>query len=149
MDDMILYHGTNDADGVMKNGIRPSSDEVPAGASGVYLSTSPKSSRMYGDVLRVEVPDNLKLHPDITQHPELELTRRRNQYAKEGPEGDEWYTAEEKTGRAADVSEDLAKKGYDGHYDSMVEHGDVVIFDPAHIKVLGRVNPKLNGSQFK
>ncbi|CAB4124063.1 hypothetical protein UFOVP45_134 [uncultured Caudovirales phage] len=151
---MILYHGTNsgNAENIKKNGFQPSTDEVPAGASGVYLSSSIDSARTYGDhILKVSVPDHLKIHPDIAEHPELNLTRRRNQYDQEkfwNDDADEYYEPEERTGRAADVSDDLEKKGYAGHHDSMVDRNDVVVYNPAHIKVVDHIKPNLSTKQF-
>lgn len=152
---MILYHGTDEAyaKNIMANGFEPSSDTVPAGASGVYLSRSIDSARGYGShILKVEVPDHLKIHPDITQDPELQLTRRRNQFVTEmhyGEDAEQYYEPHEQTGRAADVSGDLAQKGYDGHHDSMVDRNDIVIYNPSHIKVLEHIKPTLNTKQFK
>lgn len=162
---MILYHGT-DEDKVMdilKYGLAPSDSSVTAGASGIYLSRS--SSPDYGDgtVLKVYVPDNLKIHPDITQHKDLELMRRRNQYAEEeyggSRDGSDDFTEEEMdTSGAGDVSDVLFRKGYDGHIDSMVDYGDTVIYRPHHVTVVGikhadsdefkPVNSKLNADQF-
>jgi hypothetical protein len=160
---MILYHKTSpeDASEIVKHGFNPSSDDVPAGASGVYLSTTPRgatSSSAWGSgaILKVHVPDNLKLHPDIDSDPELGIVRRANNFVREyrdnGEETREWYEPEEQDfDKADDVSQVLSRKGFDGHYDSFDHPDHVVIYNPSKIKVLS-VNDEpvgpLNRKQF-
>lgn len=140
------FHGTYDYNlaSIGKEGLGPSSDTVTAGASGVYLTTDAEKARQWGDhVIHVEAPDNLKIHPDITLHPDLELTRRRNQYANEleelTPEQlKEYYEPDErKPEKANDVSRVLENRGYDGHYDGMVNKGELVVYDPRKLNILG------------
>jgi hypothetical protein len=145
---MILFHKTSLADAaeIAKYGFNPSSDDVPAGASGVYLSTTPegaKASSAWGSgaIVKVHVSDNLKIHPDIAATPEMDLIRRANNFAREykdnGEETREWYEPEEQDfDKADDVSQVLARKGFDGHYDSFDHPNHVVIYNPNKIKVL-------------
>ena len=140
------FHGTyeHNLKSIGEEGFGPSGDEVTAGASGVYLTNNQETAKQWGDhVVHVEVPDNLKIHPDITLHPDLELTRRRNQYANElhelGPEElkDHYSPEERKPEKAADVSSVLEKQGYHGHQDSMVNYGDTVVYHPEKLNILG------------
>jgi hypothetical protein len=140
------FHGTykHNLKSIGEEGLGPSDDSVTAGASGVYLAKTRESAQDWGDhIVHVEVPDNLKIHPDITLHPDLELTRRRNQYSNELGELDkedlkDYYEPEERDEtKAADVSQVLESQGYHGHYDSMVNHGDMVVYQPEKLKVLG------------
>lgn len=140
------FHGTyeHNLKSIGEEGLGPSDDSVTAGASGVYLAKTRKHAQDWGDhIVHVEVPDNLKIHPDITLHPDLELTRRRNQYANElgelGPEElkDHYEPEERKPEKAADVSRVLEKVGYHGHQDSMVNKGDMVVYHPEKLTILG------------
>ena len=143
-----MFHGTNAIDEIAESGkIYPSSDEVTAGASGVYLTGNVNNARQWGDfVVHVEIPGNLKIHPDITENPTLELMRRANQYSNEKannvPEAENWYTPEEKNNDPRDVSEILEGNGFGGHIDSMVNKNDYVIYNENNLKILGATSPE-------
>jgi hypothetical protein len=135
---------------------------VIAGASGFYTSKNLKNAEGYtsssrggsggsdegGWVTHYQLPKDAKIHPDIANVPEIDQKRQANQLAYENWNGDldedeikEYYPNLKKNTKPGDVSEDLEKKGYTGHYDSIAgDKGDVTIYDPSKLKLVGATN---------
>lgn len=146
-----VFHGTNNPENILKEGIEPSSDESIAGASGVYTSTRPSGANVWGnDVVALRTVRPLRIHPDIESDPHLSQMRRQHQFAQEyfsgepdlheyyGPEyGDMFPLNEESAKTSKDVSEHLQSLGYEGHIDSMAlanpREKHVVIYDPSNL----------------
>jgi hypothetical protein len=145
----IYYHGTpgyNLASIIKENHIYPSAgDDVTAGASGIYLAEK-ESAENYGVLLHIAVSPDIEIAGDIVEDAELEEIRSTYQIVTD----DDYYDEDAREelfdsmdissvdeSLAADVSEVLEQEGFGGHFDSIVEKGDLVIYDPENITIMG------------
>lgn len=146
-----LFHGTNNAQDILKKGIEPSGPNTSAGTSGIFTSSRPSGARTWGaDVVAMRTTRPLRIHPDIDTDPKLSQMRRQMQFSQEyfsgepnlheyyGPEhGDVFPLTSESAQKAVDVSEYLQNRGFDGHIDNMAttrrNEKHVVIYDPSNL----------------
>lgn len=158
----FLYHATSprNAESIMRSGIiEPSSDQVIAGASGVYLFTDRHDTRWWGmpdeteHVIVATPTKRLRIHPDIDNYEKTENMRKQNQFAKEYPhltpyerkqyyKGYDFPLTVKSVNEAQDVSQYLQKQGWHGHRDALTGSSDVAIYDPNNLKVLRYIKPR-------
>lgn len=148
-----LYHGTSleRAKEIMRSGgVDPSGNEVPAGASGIYTTSTIEEAKKWGShVVVLQPTQRLKIHKDINDYPHLHNMRIQNQFATEWKENEydpeEWEDyfggrgfplTEESARNAQDVSLHLKHKGYHGHRDSLTTDNEIVVYNPDHLKTI-------------
>ncbi|CAB5219234.1 hypothetical protein UFOVP221_43 [uncultured Caudovirales phage] len=156
----ILYHGTDKRaiKGIKQGGLDVSSDQLPPGASGAWVTPSFNVAREYGgDVAHFTAKQDLIIHHQPEDSSELGQMRNANRLVnEENDEGrhldpdemkDYGYEGADRS-KAADISSVLEKQGFHGHWDPWQNNHEMAIYNPEHLEFSGWSRASKKGLKF-